>query len=344
MPLSDTERKIRTKRRLGCGFVLIVFAVALLLSLALFYLLVLRLNPNPPLGPWIPPEAEAAASARLDLNPPDAAGLIAVLAPALGLSPSDAQGKKLDQSLAVLRFFFHPQVLVAARLEPRNLQVSWAAVANVKRAERFLAAALARLFRDSIRWNERSGPFRRFQMDGLGLAGALGKTQVFLSNDPEWLNRVLALSTQAAPASALERALRSAAPVGLSIADVNGHIAQAIDRLAADPSSPRLAQAAAQAREYIRLLEPPAALDVDFWPSPKAARLVARPSRSRISDRAKIEEWGRRISSSMKQALGGNFAIETAVAEGPEGLGLEVRLPLPLKPAALPQVDSKSRQ
>jgi len=328
LPLSDTERTIRTKRRLGCGFGLVILGVGLLLSVALLYLLVLRPNPETPLGPWIPPQADIAASALLDSSSRDAGGLIETAIRVV--APSAGRDEALDQALAAWRFFFYPRILVSARLDPQPPRLSWAAVANVKRADRLLVFILRRLFGDLIRWSggrSADGRGRDFFVGLWGIRGTIWKTQILLSNDPNWLDQVLAARSGGASVSPLARALRSPAPIGLSAADVNGAFAKVLDRAAAAPSSPALAKAAAELRALLDRLGGTAAVDIQGWFSFPSARLVACPSGVKITDRAQVQAVGRELSPILKQLLGGDLAIETAPVETPDGVGLEIRLP-----------------
>jgi len=333
VPLSETERQARSKRRLGCGILAVAFVVVVLLILIPMAVVTFRTLPNPPLVHWIPPDADMAAGVRLNLLAPDAAGLLQALSPTADSDVAARRAQDANRAFDILQFFLHSDILATARLDARTLQPQWAVVANMRRADRLMSLVLGRALGDRLRWESESGSgtrgvIRRFRVDPPGWFGALAATQAFLSNDSQWLDSILIRRVGAEEKSPLESALSLPSPVGLAIADPNGRLAEAADKAAGLRSiSPQDAALIARARQLLSMLRPPASANVELWLSSGEARAEIRPTGAPAIPRAAMESLGREIAESVKRATGGKATVEASVTVASGDPQLELRIP-----------------
>ncbi|MCX7017280.1 MAG: hypothetical protein NTW86_32740 [Candidatus Sumerlaeota bacterium] len=327
MAVSETERRIRARRRIGCGIALIAFAALLLLA-ALTYMFFLRPYPNPPLDAWIPADSDAAASVALDAPSVDLAQLIQILSPNLSHRSAEIQ-KLLDVLLKASHLFLHPRVLLVARIDPEAPRVSWALVANLKRAQTLLAKALKGALGDSATWSrEAPGALgQRFTLPGLGWHGALWKTQVFLSNDQAWLDQAMAGAQGAERDPMLTSVLSGPAPVDVALVDAQGRMDGALAKILTPRSTPLAMQLVAKAREWLGLLEQPARARLDLWPGPTATRLVLYPRLQGGTDAKGLAALGEDFATTAKTLSNSQLTLEPRVIDTPDGPAIEMTLP-----------------
>lgn len=323
MVLTDDEQKARTKRRVGCGFILAFLAVVLFVLMALAYFLFVRENPELPLAPYVPPESNAVVGLVLDLDDDGMRQILEVAADSLSL-PSANRAQTLDRLAQGRRRFLHEKILVAARIDPVERDVAWVVVANIKRAHRLVPSFTARAMEDRIQWSEASGGEQRFQIRSGDIVGCLRKSQIFIANDSEWLEQSLAGGAQ--PDDGPRRALNSTAPICLAIDDSGGMLEKALIARLRRSGEPAWIESAEHWAELRKKWTDPLAVDLEFWPSAETSRLLATP---RCATKTLPQEAIDVMAQNLEMALGIWFAEDFEIKADAKNNGVELIFPPP---------------
>jgi hypothetical protein len=327
---TETETKLRTKWRLGCTFALGLGIAGVLLATALAYLIFLRKNSEGPLAAWIPEQSDFAVSARLEFKP--GSGLESLARQWADLfkaeRPADEESPvaKFEEARS---FFFYPQVLLLGAIDPDSLEISWAAVANVKRSQRALPAISLKWFKGLL-WSEEENQGKkqkRFFHKPSGVTGALIGSQLIVAGDAKWLAKVLESGQGKAPRAALARALDSPAPFSAALDDSQGRVSAALDRFAKSRRNPTVSKAAYRGREVWRSMPSPPGADAELWPAADLARLVIRPREGTPVDEAAAREIAAELREALALIFGEKYPIATAVSNEQDRLGLEILFP-----------------
>lgn len=273
----STERKVRTKRRIGCGFFFFLFLVMTAVIGGILFVVFLRPNPNPPLEPWIPPDSDAAASIQLDFSGEALGGLARILLVAEGTLKPQERDQILTKLDDLVRMAVYPRILAVGRIEPNTLEMKWAVVGNVRRGQNLLEPLTTRLLGDEVRWVTESvnnQPVKKVQLPSYGLEGMLHGSQLVVSNNPSWLNRTpQAQSASTRPLANLEH---DDVPIAIAIDDRQGQVREALRQLAEMKSDPDIAMAA----DYLHQLlsQSGGKMTIDLWLLVKEARAIISPS------------------------------------------------------------------
>jgi len=327
---TETERKLRTKWRLGCAFALVIGIAGLLLATALAYLLFLRKNSEGDLAKWIPDQADFAISVRLELAPGSGMESLAQQWADLFKSgrPPGEEGpvEKFEKARS---FLFYPQILLLGAVDPESLDISWAAIANVKRSQRLLPAISMKWF-DGLQWSEieeQGKKQKRFTHNSSDVFGALIDSQLIVADNDQLLAKTLEAAQAKKNRASLARALDSPAPFSAALDDSKERVGKALDRLSKDRRKPSVSKAAYKAREIWRSMPRPAGADAELWPSVDVARLVIRPRKGTPVDEAAARELAAELCEALGPILGEKYSIATAVSEEQDRLGLEIIFP-----------------